>query len=74
MICSVLLYVEIDNFKVKIDTFKVKIDKCPENEKNEGKRLMVLHARMGPAQIGSLIMTRPSLCDYLYDLKQATGV
>ena len=44
---------------VEIDTFKVKINKCPKNETNEGKRMILLHVRIGPAQIDVLIM-RPS--------------
>ena len=44
--------------------FKVKIDKFPENGKNEGKRVIPLHARIGPVQIDGLIMrlSHPSFC------------
>ena len=53
-------------FYVEINIFKVKIDKCPENEKKEEKRIMLLHARIGHAQIERPAC--PSFCVYISHL------
>ena len=58
---KVLLYVEIDSFKVKIDTYQVKIDKCPKNGKKRGIR---------SAQIDEFIIRLSRLSFFVSTLSQ----